>query len=378
MSHSMKKLYELVQLCRGLKKYDFSFFAITGILFIIGVLNLYSATHASTSTHIANLYKMQIFWYFLSCSIGIGISLIRPKNFFRYSWVFYIFTVFLLILVLLLGHKEMGAKRWLLLGSFRIQPSEITKITLVLILAKLFSRSDNTQDLGIKELIFPFIITIIPVILIVMGPDLGTGLTLLLIFCMVAFYKKLRWKAIGILCIVGLIGGVLMYNFGLEKYQKERIMTFFNPEKDVKGSGYNAIQSKIAIGSGKFLGKGFLKSSQASLQYLPENHTDFVFSIFGEEHGLVGSFLIIVLYIILLLRFLWLASCVPKIFDSTVIVGIMSIFFWHIFINMAMVMGLMPIVGLPLPYMSYGGSSLLSFSICCGMATSISNTKNLF
>ena len=361
-----------------LKKYDFSFFGITSIIFIIGVLNLYAATYTSTSIHMANLYKTQIFWYFLSLLVGVAISLIRPKNIFRYSWSLYVLSIFLLVVILLLNHKGMGAKRWLLLGPVRIQPSEITKIALILALAKLFSKTDHDQDLGLKELAIPFMITMIPMALIIMEPDLGTGLVLLLIFFVIAFYKKLKWKAIGILAILGLISGLFTFNFGLKKYQKERILTFLNPGKDAKGSGYNAIQSKIAIGSGQFLGKGFLKSSQASLQYLPEKHTDFVFSIFGEEHGFLGSFFIIILYMVLLLRFMWLASCVPRIFDSIVVVGIMSIFLWHTFINMAMVMGIMPVVGLPLPYMSYGGSSLLAFSVCCGIATSISNAKNLF
>ena len=362
----------------SIKKYDISFFAITTLLFAIGVINLYSATHASTLTYLSNLYKTQIFWYFLSLVVGICVSFIKPQTLFRYSWFFYILTFLLLVIVLLLGTKGMGAQRWIHIGPLRLQPSEITKISLILVLAKLFSKVDHHKSLELTELAIPFIITIIPVILIIMEPDLGTGLILLLIFAVIAFYKKLKWKAICILTVIGLISGLLMYNFVLKPYQRNRIMTFLNPSKDARGSGYNAIQSKIAIGSGQFLGKGFMKSSQASLQYLPENHTDFVFSIFGEEHGLLGSIFIIFLYMALLLRFLWLANCVPRIFDSIVVIGLMAIFFWHIFINMAMVMGLMPIVGLPLPYMSYGGSNLLSFSICCGIATSISNSRNLF
>ena len=169
-----------------------------------------------------------------------------------------------------------------------------------------------------------------------------------------------------------------MYQYGLKDYQKRRITAFLNPDEDARGSGYNAIQSKISIGSGKFWGKGWMKSSQASLNYLPENHTDFIFSIYNEEMGFVGSLFLISLYSILLYRLLWLASKVPRIFDSIVVVGIMSLFFWHIFINMGMVMGLIPIVGLPLPFMSYGGSGLMTFGICNGLATSISNSRNLF
>jgi len=195
---------------------------------------------------------------------------------------------------------------------------------------------------------------------------------------MIAFYRRLRWKVIVMLGIISLIGGSVMYQYGLKEYQRKRIIAFVNPDADAKGSGYNAIQSKIAIGSGEFLGKGYKKSTQASLQYLPENHTDFIFSIFNEEHGFFGSLVLISLYIVLFYRFIWLAQAVTKIFDSILAVGLMSIFFWHTFINMGMVMGLMPIVGVPLPLLSYGGTSLLTFMICCGVATSISNSRNFF
>ena len=360
----------------SIKKYDFTFFGISFIIFILGILNLYSITH--TSEYMADIYKTQIMWYCLSLVVGIGVSFVPPKSLFQYAWVFYFISVGLLVLVLLLGHEGMGAKRWIVLGPFRLQPSEITKIALVLALARWFSKGGADKELDTKKFIFPAVIALIPVVLIAVEPDLGTGLLLFLMFLIIAFYRRLKWKTIGGLIILGLVGGFFMYNFGLKQYQRDRIMTFFNPGQDSRGSGYNAIQSKIAIGSGQAMGKGFMKSSQASLQYLPENHTDFVFSIFSEEHGFLGSLFVIALYTILLFRFLWLADSVPRIFDSVVVVGLMSIFFLHIFVNMSMVMGMMPIVGLPLPYMSYGGSSLLSFGTCCGIATSISNSRSLF
>jgi rod shape determining protein RodA len=214
--------------------------------------------------------------------------------------------------------------------------------------------------------------------LVIVQPDLGTGTLVLLIFFIMTFYRKLKWKTIVIIGIIGLFTGTVMYNFGLREYQKKRIITFIDPEFDAKGSGYNAIQSKIAIGSGQFFGKGFRQSSQGALNYLPENHTDFIFAIFNEEHGFVGSVFLIALYLALFYRLLWLASNVNKMFDSLVVVGVLGIFFWHTIINMSMVSGLMPIVGIPLPLMSYGGSSLLTFGICCGVVTSISNARNLF
>jgi rod shape determining protein RodA len=358
------------------KKYDFSFFIFSAVIFIFGVINLYSATHSSS--YMSELYKTQIGWYVLSFVIGLGVSLFSPKFFYRYSYAIYFFNLVLLVLVLILGHEGMGAQRWLVIGPFRFQPSEMMKISAVLALARWFSKHNVDQELGMKELIIPFIIAFIPTLLIVLEPDLGTGLLILLIFLVIAFYRKLKWKTILIIAVLGAITGGLMYQYGLKNYQKRRISTFLDPTADARGSGYNAIQSKIAIGSGKISGKGFKKSSQASLNYLPENHTDFVFSIYNEEHGFIGSLLLITVYIILLFRFIWLSQSVTRMFDSIMGIGLMSIFFWHTFINMGMVMGLMPVVGLPLPLMSYGGSSLLTFGICCGLATSLSNARNLF
>lgn len=361
-----------------LKKYDFTFFGISSAIFLIGIFNLYSATHASSSVHMAGLYKIQLGWYFVSLLAGVIVSFIQPKTMFRFAYVIYSANVLLLIMVLILGKIGMGAQRWLVLGPIRFQPSELMKLTVILVLARWFTRNNPDQELGLKDLIQPFLLVIVPTLLIVLQPDLGTGLLVLLIFLVMAFYRKLKWKSIMILAIIGIFSGGIMYKFGLKDYQKRRISTFLNPESDLRGSGYNAIQSKIAIGSGKFLGKGFKKSSQASLNYLPENHTDFIFSIFNEEHGFFGSLFLIGLFLILFYRFVWLASNVTRIFDSIVVIGVMSIFFWHTFVNMGMVMGLMPVVGLPLPLMSYGGSSLLTFGLCCGVATSISNTRNLF
>ncbi|MDH5580792.1 MAG: rod shape-determining protein RodA [Bdellovibrionales bacterium] len=362
----------------ALKKYDFSFFGLAIIIFIVGVINLYSATHASSFTYMANLYKVQIGWFVVSIAVGFVISFIQPRNLFRYSYTLYIINGILLVLVLMVGDSGMGAQRWLVIGPFRIQPSEIMKVSLVLALGRFYAKNYPEGEMGIKELILPFIVAFIPALLIIVEPDLGTGMILLLIFFVISFYRKLKAKSMVILAIIGLISGIGMYNFGLKDYQRKRILTFLNPDQDARGSGYNAIQSKIAIGSGRFSGKGFQKSSQASLNYLPENHTDFVFAIFNEEHGFVGAFFLIAIYVALLFRFIWLCQSVPRIFESIVVIGMMSIFFWHILINMGMVTGLLPIVGLPLPFMSYGGSSLLTFGICLGLATSISNSRNLF
>ena len=348
------------------------------VIFTIGILNLYSATHAHTSIHMQNLYKSQMLWFIIANVVAFAVSLFPPKSLFRLSYWIYAANVFLLILVLVMGKKGMGAQRWLVIGGFRLQPSELMKISMALALSRYYSKNFPEKELFLKNLIIPFLMTITPTVLIVLQPDLGTGLLLILIFLVISFYKRLRWKSIGVLAVIGIVSGMLMYNFGLKEYQRKRILTFIDPQADAKGSGYNAIQSQIAIGSGRLMGKGFKNSSQASLNYLPENHTDFVFSIFNEEHGLFGSLVLVSLYIILMMRFIWLSGSVLRFYESVLSIGIMSIFFWHTLINMCMVMGLMPIVGLPLPFMSYGGSSILTFGICIGIATSMSNSRNFF
>lgn len=361
-----------------IKNYDFSL--IIGMLIIstIGVLNIYSSTHASLNERLLTIYKSQIAWVGLATVIALVCSVISPKFILKMAYPAYIGSVLLLVLVLLFGKVGMGAQRWIGIGPFRVQPSEFMKISLVLALAKWFSSKNLYDELKIKDLILPSIFIIIPMALIVKQPDLGTSLILLIVSSLMFFYKRLTMKSIAILAIIGILGGGIVYKFGLKNYQKDRIHTFIDPYADAQGAGYNAIQSAIAIGSGKFTGKGYMKSTQASLAFLPENHTDFVFSVLSEEHGFLGAISLIIVYLIFLSRFLWISTKTTRMFDSQVVMGLMFIFFVHIFVNMGMVMGLMPIVGLPLPFMSYGGSSLLTFGICIGICTSLSNHKNQY
>lgn len=362
-----------------LKRYDFSFIGSFFAIFLLGVLNLYSATHSQTHEGLDSLYKSQIMWWLLSTIVAVVVSVIfNPKTFERVSYFAYAVTFFLLILVLIMGDVGMGAQRWLNFGPLRMQPSEFMKLGLAMALARYFSRISPERELVFKDLFVPALIAFVPAVMVIMQPDLGTGMLLLLIFSMVIFYKRLKWKTIITLILASAIGGVLMYNFGLREYQRKRILTFIDPYADAKGSGYNAIQSEIAIGSGRLFGKGFKNSSQASLQYLPENHTDFVFAIFNEEHGLFGSVFLILLYLILFLRLIWLASSVQRFYDSILVIGITAIFFFHTFINMSMVSGMMPIVGIPLPMMSYGGSAMMTYGVCIGIVTAISNSRNFF
>jgi rod shape determining protein RodA len=366
------------RLLEFLKRYDFSFIGSMTAIFLVGILNLYSATHSQAHEGLDSLYKSQLIWFLIAVGVAVAISFFNSKTFERFSYVGYLITLFLVFLVMLMGKVGMGAQRWLVLGPIRMQPSEFMKMGLVLAMARFFTKVSPEKELGFKDLIFPGIIVMVPAVMVIAQPDLGTGMLLLFIFSMMIFYKRLRWNTIATLGVVAIVSGVLMYNFGLKEYQRKRIHTFIDPYQDAKGSGYNAIQSEIAIGSGRLFGKGFKNSSQASLNYLPENHTDFVFAIFNEEHGFFGSVFLIILYLVFFMRMIWLATSVQRFYDSLLVIGIMAIFFWHAFINMAMVSGLLPIVGIPLPLMSYGGSSMLTFGVGVGMATSISNSRNFF
>lgn len=362
----------------AIKRYDFSFFGIACAIFLIGIINLYSATHANTRDVAEGLYLSQVMWFFIAVTIGIFVSFINTKTWQRLAYFAYIFVCIILVAVLVLGHSSMGAQRWISIAGVRFQPSEITKLAVVMCMARWFSREQIERETGLRDLVVPFLIAMLPASLIIVQPDLGTGMLVIVISFFMAFYRKLKWQSIAIIALIGIFSGTAMYKFGLKEYQRKRIITFLDPSADARGSGYNAIQSKIAIGSGQFFGKGFRKSSQASLNYLPENHTDFIFAIFNEEHGFFGSLVLISLYLILFYRFLWLSTSVNKFFDSLLVIGMLGILFAHTLINMSMVTGLMPIVGIPLPFMSYGGSSLVTLFVCIGIATQISNSRNLF
>ncbi len=356
-------------------KFDFSLiFCMIG-LFLIGIFNLYSITEGQSKSY---LVSYQIVWFCLSLSIAFGFSFISSNNLLRYSYWIFFFNILLLILVLVLGKVGMGAQRWIGIGPIRIQPSEFMKLSLIFALARWFSEKSPDQSVSLKETLLPLAFVLPPMFLIYKQPDLGTSLILLIIYSFIIFYRGLHWKSIFKVAGLILLAGILMYSFLLKSYQKKRILTFLNPYEDAKDAGYNAIQSEIAIGSGLFWGKGFNKSSQASLNFLPEKHTDFVFSIFSEEHGFFGSVILIILFALLFYRLISIAKDANRIFDSIFVIGVVAIFFSHIFVNIGMVSGILPIVGLPLPFMSYGGSSLLLFGMCIGFVNSISTSRTIF
>ena len=289
----------------------------------------------------------------------------------RWAHAIYIVGIILLIGVLLFGKYVGGAKRWLILGPVSFQPSELTKIAVIIVLARYYSKVTDPMGLTLRELLTPCMLTMIPFLLIVKQPDLGTAMVVVLIAASMTVFVKIERRSL-LYIIAACTLTVPMVWFLLRGYQKKRILTFLNPERDPLGAGYHIIQSKIAIGSGMLTGKGFLKGTQNALSFLPEQHTDFIFSVVAEEWGLVGS---VILLLVLLMLIIWALNVAYRCrdpFGTILSVGITAMLFWQVFINVGMAMGLMPVVGVPLPFISYGGSSIVSTMICIGLLMNVS------
>jgi rod shape determining protein RodA len=265
----------------------------------------------------------------------------------------------------------MGAKRWVNLYFFQLQPSELIKLTLVLVLARYF-HDFKERTLRVYHFVIPALLILLPTLLILRQPDLGTAMILLLVGGGVCFVVGMQWRLILSLAL-GALGGMPFLWRYLKPYQKNRILIFLNPEQDVLGTGYHALQSKIAIGSGGFFGKGLGLGTQSHLNFLPEKHTDFIFTVLAEETGFLGAITLLSLYGVMLYYGYRLALESRSVFSRLLIFGVMMMFFWHVFINVGMVTGFLPIVGVPLPLMSYGGTSLLTFMIAFSFVHAAAN-----
>ncbi|MFK8040559.1 MAG: rod shape-determining protein RodA [Rickettsiaceae bacterium] len=330
-------------------------------LFSIGCVALYStANYNPTLTYI----QIQRFCIFLP--LMLILSTINLKMIFRYSYLIYFIALILLIAVEILGHISMGAKRWINLGVLTIQPSEVMKIALVLIMARYFHQLRYDDISKIRKILPIAILTVIPILLIAKEPDLGTAIISMIVVSTVFFAAgvSILYFIISILSV--LISLPILWNM-LYDYQKNRILAFLDPTIDPFGIGYNIIQSKIAIGSGKVLGKGIMSGTQNHLLFLPEHKTDFIFAAFAEEFGLIGIAVLLLLYSLVIIVSILISLYCKSTFAKLMAIGMTSIFFSHVFINIAMVVGVIPATGVPLPFMSYGGSSLASMLISMGL-----------
>ncbi|GFM31983.1 rod shape-determining protein RodA [Desulfovibrio subterraneus] len=349
----------------------------TFILFCVGVLNLYSASAFMSEEGIAmsSFYQKQLLWG----GVGLGGMLLAMVLDYRHwrslAWPMFILTVVLLAMVPVAGKTIYGAKRWISLGFFNLQPSEIAKIAAILMAAKLLAR--NSHPLGWGEFIKVVGICLIPAVFILKQPDLGTTLNMLLNVGGIILFRGLS-KGVFRTC---LIAGPACLPLGwmfMKEYQKQRVLTFLNPGDDPLGSGYHIIQSQIAIGSGEMWGKGFMEGTQSQLRFLPEKHTDFAFAVFGEEWGFVGCLILLVLFCLFLLAIFNTARDAKDRFGSFLSAGVFFYFFWQFLINMGMVMGLMPVVGIPLPFISYGGSATLVNFCLIGLVLNVSMRRFVF
>ena len=358
---------------RLVQNFDWTLLSLALILGFFGLVTLYSSVTAATQVPQMEYYK-QLVWYFVGLIFLVISFLFSYKTFDRWGHIVYILCISLLVGVLIFGEGSKGAMRWLKFGFFSIQPSELVKIAVIIILARYYSKHANTTGLTLRELINPFLLIIIPFVLIVKQPDLGTAIMIVLIAGSMTVFVKIERRSFLYLIVAGVISIPLVWFF-LREYQKARILTFLDPDRDPLGTGYHIIQSKIAIGSGMISGKGFLKGTQNALSFLPEQHTDFIFSVLAEEWGLIGSVIILIVFLILIIKGLNVAYRCREPFGTILSVGITAMIFWQVIINIGMVMGLMPVVGVTLPFISYGGSSLITVMISMGLLINVSMRK---
>ena len=347
------------------------------IVAAISILNLYSATYPIRDEGGSQVFIRQIYWFLLGFFVFFLTTTFNYYALERFAYPIYFFSVALLILVLLVGKVTAGSQRWLSLGPISFQPSELAKISILLVFSKFFSEKGWSQEFRLRDLWQPFLLLGIPAALILKEPDLGTALLLIVASLSIILFVKVNWKSLAILVFSSLSAIPFIWSW-LKEYQQMRILTFLRPEMDPLGAGYHINQSKIAIGSGLFWGKGFLKGTQTRLHFLPEQHTDFAFSVLAEEWGFMGSVLLLLLYLFIVLLGLNIAKSSKDKFGSLLAVGIVAIIFWQVAINVGMVTGLLPVVGNPLVLFSYGGSSLISTMAAMGLLMNIRMRRFMF
>ncbi|MFH1640795.1 MAG: rod shape-determining protein RodA [Candidatus Omnitrophota bacterium] len=354
------------------------------LISVIGILSIYSSNYQKEEKKWQSIYKRQIYWFILGLAFYFIMANLNYRRLLDATYFLYVSAVLLLLLVFILGAVRLGAQRWLRIAWFNFQPSEIVKLVMIIFLARYFSTKSSSsvtltlKDSGIlRALVIPFLFIAIPTALIIEQPDLGSGAIVLFIFMVMLYISGVKLKYISIIFLLGLLFIPILWHI-LRDYQKERLLVFLNPNIDPLGAGYTIIQSKIAIGSGGFLGKGWLSGTQGQLHFLPESHTDFIFATFAEEWGFLGAAVLLVLYYLLIKQGIGIAQKTSDNFARLLAFGISLMLVMQVFINIAMTIGLAPVVGLPLPLMSYGGSSTLVTYISLGILANIDKQRTVF
>jgi len=354
---------------RLLINFDWVFLGVILLISAIGILNIYSASH-NMYMRGEPFYTKQIYWLLVGLVLMIITFSVDYHTIIRYAYLIYLISIAFLFMVSLYGDITHGSQRWLVLWGFSFQPSELMKLVLIIVLARYFS--DNAQGgYHLGNILILLAIVGVPFYMIARQPDLGTAMFLVILFFSFVVFVGVGWK----LLVSFIAGGMTLTPlcwFILKDYQKERILTFLNPERDPLGTGYHIIQSIIAVGSGNIWGKGFLKGTQTQLKFLPEQQTDFAFSVFAEEWGFVGALALIFIFFVLILLGLKIARDSRDLPGALLAFGVTMFVFWGIFINIGMVLGIFPVVGIPLPFFSYGGSSMVVLMMGAGLLMNVS------
>ena len=351
---------------------SFSYVLLICILAAIGVVMLYSAANGS--------WQPWAFAQLMRFGLGFGVMMVLAfmdlKVFLRFSYLFYFAVLGLLFIVEISGYVGMGAQRWINLGFMKLQPSELMKIALVMALARYFNSVTLQGIESIKGIIIPLIMVMVPVGLVLMQPDLGTALMLLFTAGAMFFVVGIQLWKFG-LVIIGIVTSLPIAWQFLHNYQKNRVLTFLDPERDPLGAGYHIIQSKIALGSGGVFGKGFLNGTQSHLNFLPEKHTDFIFTMLSEEFGIIGAVFVILINFLIIAYSYVFALRTASYYGKLLAIGLTTSYFLYVIINIAMVLGLLPVVGVPLPLISYGGTVILSVMSSFGIILAINTNRNI-
>jgi rod shape determining protein RodA len=349
---------------------DFDWLLLVFVLLIcgLGVMEIYSAT---LHTKFFGVHTKQVYWIMAGVVLMFLTSLIDYHALLDKIHWFYIASVVSLVAVLVIGKKYLGARRWIQMpGGQHFQPSEWVKLVLILALAKYFSDL-HREEASLSDIVKAGLIAGVPMLLVLKQPDMGTALTYLPVLLMALFLGGIRLKHAAAIILLGALVVPVVWHYGLKPYQKQRLVSFREPEADPQGSGYQVQQSLIAVGSGGLWGKGITKGTQTQGMFLPVPQTDFIFAAWCEEHGFVGAVGVLLLYFLLLMRLVHNAQTAPDRVGSFVVMGVVAVLFFHILVNVGMVVGYMPVTGIPLPLMSYGGSSVLFMFLALGMVMNI-------
>lgn len=351
---------------RYLQNFDWTLLVLLLLVSGMALMNLYSASFPPAHWGIPPYIK-QCYLFLMGMMAILFILCFDYKELLFWNYPLYVLIVILLLVVLFAGKSAGGAQRWVNLGFFKLQPSEFAKLMMVVTLASYYSRKDSDEGYGVREMVAPVLLTLLPFLLILKQPDLGTALMLGIIFVSMTVFAKLTWRTYLVGSVLGSGAAVFAWFYLLRDYQKRRIETLLYPAKDPMGQGYQILQSKIAVGSGGVSGKGYLEGTQGHLHFLPERHTDFAFSVWGEEWGFAGSLLFLTAYFAILFVGLYTAMTARDRFGVFLSFGVVMLIFWQAVINLLMILGFLPVVGIPLPLVSYGGSSLLTTLLALGI-----------